>query len=185
MSRQKMYIPTFISNQDFESAKVRPRVFFFGGKVETTPFYIGGKKFPPGSTSSYVLEDQFPSFDHFTTGSYASTQTFNRFPDSGSHSTLFFNENPAYGTSPPTGSLYSEYWDQYVALLYEPKTRLIECSAVLPFADYVQLELNDIIVWRGNHYHLRAINKYNLKNGECELELLGPILADALDNQFS
>jgi len=184
MSRQKMYIPTFISNIGFESAKVKPRVLFFNGVVATTPFFVGGKNSVVGSSSSYTLEDEFPYFDHFSSGSYVAQQDNNRFPDAESHSALFFNENPAYGST-PTGSLYSEYWSTYIGLLYEPKTRLIDCAAVLPFADYVTLGLNDIIEWRGNHYHLRAINKYNLKNGECALELLGPIIEDALDYQFS
>jgi len=42
------------------------------------------------------------------------------------------------------------------------------------------MELNDIVQWRGNYYHLRAINDYNLSNGECNLQLLGPILDDIL-----
>jgi hypothetical protein len=42
------------------------------------------------------------------------------------------------------------------------------------------MELNDIVEWRGNYYHLRAINDYNLSNGECKLQLLGPILGDIL-----
>ena len=41
------------------------------------------------------------------------------------------------------------------------------------------MELNDIVEFRGNYYHLRAINDYNLKNGECQIQLLGPILAAA------
>jgi len=40
------------------------------------------------------------------------------------------------------------------------------------------MELNDIVEWRGNYYHLRAINDYNLSNGECKLQLLGPLLYD-------
>ena len=80
-------------------------------------------------------------------------------------------------------SLYSEYWSKYITLLYDPKTRLIECAGIIPFADYVELELNDIVFFRGNHYHLRAINQYNLKTGECQLQMLGPIIDDALDNQ--
>jgi hypothetical protein len=40
------------------------------------------------------------------------------------------------------------------------------------------MELNDIVQWRGNFYHLRAINDYNLKTGECGIQLLGPIIKD-------
>jgi hypothetical protein len=42
------------------------------------------------------------------------------------------------------------------------------------------MELNDIVQFRGNHYHLRAINDYNLTTGECNIQLLGPILEGAL-----
>ena len=174
-----MYLPTFISNAEFQSARVRPRVFFYNGLVETTPYHVSGMNYPHGFSSTTTLETTYPYVDHYTTGS-----TSSEFPDEGSDSALFFNEQPVYGTT-PTGSLYSEYWSKYISLLYEPKTRLIDCSAVIPFADYVQIQLNDIIEWRGNHYHLRAVNKYNLKNGECQLELLGPILEGALDNQFT
>jgi hypothetical protein len=178
MAREKMFIPTFISNAAFESARVRPRLFFYNGKLETTPYSIGGFRNTGGSSSTIFTESEFPYIDHYTTGSVSTTK-----PDAGSKSLLFFNEAPAYGST-PTGSLFTEYWSKYIGLLYNPKTRLIECSAVIPFATYVDLELNDIIFFRGNHYHLRAINQYDLKTGECQLQLLGPILSDALDDQY-
>ena len=171
----KMYIPTFIANADFQPAQVRPRVFFYNGPLETTPYKFKGKI---GDSSAVILESkvEYPYFDHYSTGSVT------QLPDSTSDSLLFFNETAGLGST-PSNSIYSTYWNKYVSLLYNPKTRLIECSAVLPFADYVDMNLNDIVFFRGNHYHLRAINKYNLKTGECELQLLGPILDDALDNQ--
>lgn len=173
MAVEKMYIPTFIANAEFDPAQVRPRTFFYNGKLETSSYNVLGLIQPysgVGDTLNY-----FPYFDHYSTGSSAQT------PQSDSDSLLFFNETAGLGTT-PVNSLYSTYWNKYVSLLYNPKTRLIECSAVLPFADYVNMNLNDIIFFRGNHYHLRAINKYNLKTGECELQLLGPILEDALDD---
>jgi hypothetical protein len=44
------------------------------------------------------------------------------------------------------------------------------------------MELNDIVEWRGNYYHLRAINEYNLKNGECKIQLLGPLEPPVISN---
>ena len=170
----KMYIPTFIANAEFDPAQVRPRVFFYNGKISTTKYKMKGKQ---DSLSTNIYNQTiYPYFDHYSTGS-AST-----LPASDANSLLYFNETPALGNT-PTNSIYSEYWSKYVSLLYNPKTRLIECSAIIPFADYVNMQLNDIVFFRGNHYHLRAINKYNLKTGECQLQLLGPILSDALDNQ--
>jgi len=170
----KMFIPTFIANAEFDPAQVRPRTFFYNGKLETTPYNLLGQQ--TKFTGNGYTFTEYPYFDHFSTGSGQTT------PNTDSNSLLFFNETAALGTT-PTNSLYTEYWDKYISLLYNPKTRLIECSAIIPFADYVDMELNDIVFFRGNHYHLRAINKYNLKTGECQLQLLGPIISDSLDNQ--
>jgi hypothetical protein len=99
------------------------------------------------------------------------------FPTTGSRSLLFNNEAPVYGQQ-PTETLFGEYWNDYITLLYSPKTRLITAKAIIPLADYFDMELNDIVNWRGNYYHLRAINEYNLKTGDCSIQLLGPIIAD-------
>jgi hypothetical protein len=174
MAKEKMFIPTFISNQEFDPAQVKPRMFFYNGKLETTTFEYN-QMIAPGA-SSVKQSAEYPYFDHYSTGSGEVV------PASDSDSLLFFNEAASLGNT-PTNSIFSTYWSKYVSLLYNPKTRLIEGSAIIPFADYVNMELNDIVFFRGNHYHLRGINNYNLKTGECKLQLLGPILQDALDNQ--
>ena len=164
-------IPTFISDQNYNPNRVLPRIFFFNGMVECESYYIeSGSLVNPGATKEIT---QFPYFDHYNVVSGS-------FPTTGSRSLLFLNENPAYG-SQPNENLYTEYWSNYVNLLYSPKTRLINASAIIPLADYFDMELNDIVDWRGNYYHLRAINDYNLKTGECKIQLLGPIIEDALD----
>jgi len=170
----KLYIPTHIANAEFQPAQVKPRILFYNGKLGTTKYSLRGKQ----SSFSTLIggATSFPYFDHYSTGSGVDV------PASDSDSLLFFNEGASLG-SIPSESIYTTYWSKYVSLLYDPKTRLIECSAIIPFADYVNMELNDIVFFRGNHYHLRAINQYNLKTGECQLQLLGPIIDDSLDNQ--
>jgi hypothetical protein len=136
--------------------------------VECEEYYIeSGSLTNPGGVKAVT---QFPYFDHYNvvTGS---------FPTTGSRSLLFNNEAPVYGQQ-PNETLFGEYWNNYVSLLYNPKTRLLNASAIIPLADYFDMELNDVINWRGNYYHLRAINDYNLKTGECKIQLLGPIIAD-------
>tara|TARA_R110001592_G_scaffold68450_4_gene209727 strand:- start:55 stop:585 length:531 start_codon:yes stop_codon:yes gene_type:complete len=174
MAQQKMFIPTFIANAEFQPARVRPRMFFYNGLLQTTPYNIRYKT--SISTSTTEQFDSYPYFDHYSTGSAGDI------PSADSDSNLFLNEAASIGTI-PNSTLYTEYWSKYVALLYNPKTRLIDMSGVIPFANYVEMELNDIVFFRGNHYHLRAINGYNLKTGECQLQLLGPIIDDSLDNQ--
>jgi hypothetical protein len=139
--------------------------------VECEQYYIeSGSLVNSGQTKETT---QFPYFDHYNvvTGS---------FPTTGSRSLLFNNEAPVYGQQ-PNETLFTDYWSNYVELLYNPKTRLITAKAIIPLADYFDMELNDVINWRGNYYHLRAINDYNLKTGECGIQLLGPIIAYTLD----
>lgn len=166
-----IYIPTYISSQNFEPARVLPRIFFYNGKVECEPYYIESGSLTKFGYAKQV--DVFPYFDNYNvvTGS---------FPTQDSKSLLFTNEAPVYGSA-PSSSLYTTYWDKYISLLYDPKTRLLNCSAIIPLADYVKMELNDIVNFRGNYYHLRAINDYNLKDGSCNIQLLGPIIKDTLN----
>jgi len=168
MARNKIYIPTFISSVNYAPARVLPHIYFYNGMKACETYYIQGYGNTTGSVVSREV-DAFPYFDNYE----------GQDPTSGSRSLLFFNEPAVYGTT-PTGSLYTNYWETYINLLYNPRTRLFNCEAIIPLADYFKMELNDIVEWRGNYYHLRAINDYNLSNGECKLQLLGPILGDII-----
>lgn len=165
-----IYIPTYISDQNYQPSRVLPRLLYYNGLVDCEGWYLESGSLTDSGTT--IQQTSFPYFDNYNvvTGS---------FPTANSDSLLFNNENPVYGEL-PTGSLYSNYWDTYVSLLYNPKTRLLSCKAIIPLADYVKMELNDIVNFRGNYYHLRAINNYSLKTGECNLQLLGPIIPDSI-----
>ena len=169
-----IYIPTYINSADYTPARVLPRLLFYNGLLDCQTYYIeSGSLTTSGVT---YAQTSFPYFDNYNvvTGS---------FPTVNSKSLLFNNEAASYGEI-PTGSLYTTYWEKYISLLYNPKTRLLNCSAIIPLKDYFEMELNDIINFRGNYYHLRAINDYSLKDGTCNLQLLGPIIADTFSAQY-
>jgi len=161
-----IYIPTYISNQSYAPTKVLPRLLFYNGQVDCEKFYVHDE-----NNSSRGV-NQFPYFDNYNVVN-------GNFPTVNSKSLLFYNEESVYGQT-PTNTLYSDYWEKYVQLLYNPRTKLLNASAIIPLANYFKISQNDIIEFRGNYYHLRAINDYNLSNGECSIQLLGPILPDAL-----
>jgi len=163
--KQKIYIPTFISSIDYKPARVLPHIYFYNGVKQSDDYYI------QNSSGSSVLQQTFPYFDNYS----------GNVPTTASLSLLFNNETAPYGEI-PSQSLYSTYWSDYVNLLYNPRTRVFNAEAIIPLADYFKMELNDICEWRGNYYHIRAINNYNLSNGECEIELLGPIQNDVISN---
>ena len=168
MSQIPIYIPTYINSQDFSPARVLPRLFFYNGLIDCESYYIESGSATFGGVT--FEQTKFPYFDNYNVVSGS-------FPTVDSKSLLFNNESVAYGAI-PTENLYTEYWSKYISLLYNPKTRLIDCSAIIPLADYFKITLNDIVDFRGNYYHLRAINNYSLRTGECILQLLGPIIPD-------
>ena len=166
-----IYIPLYVASETYQPARVLPRLLFFNGLVECETYYI------KDDNNAGRAQNKFPYFDNYSvvTGS---------FPTENSRTLLFQNENTSYGAA-PTGSLYSEYWENYINLLYNPVTRLLNASAIIPLKDYFDMELNDIVNFRGNYYHLRAINEYSLKTGECTIQLLGPIIPDALSDTLN
>lgn len=168
----QIFIPTYINSADYSPARVQPRLLFYNGKLECEPYWVEGYS---GATTSSVAQTQLTSFPYFDNYNVVSGS----FPTTGSLSLLYNNETAVYGSA-PTVNLYTQYWQKYVQLLYNPVTRLLNCSAIIPLADYFHMELNDIVQFRGNYYHLRAINEYNVKNGECQLQLLGPVIPDTI-----
>jgi hypothetical protein len=170
--KNKIFIPTLISSVNYQPVRTLPHIYFYNGLKDCEEYYI--QHYESGSTSVVTssVQEQFPYLDYYD----------GLTPTTGSNSLLFFNEGTPYGVV-PTGSLYTQYWDKYVSLLYDPRTRLINASGIIPLADYFEMELNDIVQWRGNYYHLRAINDYNLKDGTCKLQLLGPIIRDSILGQ--
>ena len=172
MATQKipLYIPVFINSATYTPARVLPRLYFYNGQVDCESWYISD------ANNSAREQTAFPYFDHYNvvTGS---------FPTSDSLSLLFNNENASYGQI-PDASLYTSYWEKYIQFLYNPKTRVLNCQAIIPLADYFQMELNDIVNFRGNYWHLRAINDYSLKTGECNLQLVGPVIPDVFDTSI-
>jgi len=163
-----IYVPTYISDATFSPSRVLPRLLFYNGMVDCETWYLESGSAAFGGVT--FEQNAFPYFDNYNVVSGS-------FPTQASLSLLFNNEAASYGNI-PSGSLYSNYWEKYITLLYNPKTRLLNCSAIIPLADYVKMELNDIVNFRGNYYHLRAINDYSLKDGTCNLQLLGPIISD-------
>jgi hypothetical protein len=171
-----IYIPTYISDQTYKPTRVLPRLLFYNGLVECEQYYIESGSANIGGVT--YEQNAFPYFDNY------SVVSGSQFPTLDSNSLLFNNEAAAYGEI-PSGSLYSEYWSTWINFLYNPTTRIVRSEGIIPLADYFEMELNDIISFRGNLFHLRAINDYNITTGECQIELIGPIIAGAADRNVA
>ena len=181
-SGNPMWVPYYISNDKYDPARVLPRLMFYNGLVTVAPYWIQGYYDSTKALIQSNKQTQYPYFDVYSTGSLNGTSSI--YPQLNSKSLLYNNEQAVWGTT-PTSSLVSEYWDTYLALLYNPRTGVVDASAVIGLADYFDLELNDIAEFRGNYYHLRAINDYNLTTGEANIQMLGPIIADTISSVLS
>jgi hypothetical protein len=170
-----IYIPTYISDQNYRPTRVLPRLLFYNGLLDCEEYWIESGSLDFGGVT--YAQTAFPYFDNYNvvTGS---------FPTQDSYSLLFNNEAAAYGEI-PSGSLYSQYWSKWINFLYNPTTRILRAEGIIPLADYFEITLNDIISFRGNLFHLRAINDYNITTGECQIELIGPIITDAADRNIA
>jgi hypothetical protein len=180
-SQYPMWIPYYIADGRYTPARVLPRLYFYNGLVDSQRYYIEGYFASTGSVTP-LQTFEYPYFDNYSTGSLNGTASV--YPQLNSVSLLYNNEQSVWGTT-PTGSLVSDYWATYLGLLYNPRTRLVDANAVIGLADYFDLELNDIAEFRGNYYHLRAINDYNLTTGECNVQMLGPIIPDTISSVLS
>ena len=168
-------IPLYIGDQNYKPTQVFPRMLFNNGMVSSSQYYIEGYFSATNNTVQENALEVYPYFDNYNviSGSY---------PTLDSRSLLFNNETATLGTT-PQNNLIDTYWSTYLNLIYAPNTRLVNASAVIPLAKYFEMELNDLVQFRGNYYHLRAINDYDLTTGECLVQLLGPIISDALATQ--
>jgi hypothetical protein len=166
-----IYIPTYINNAEYAPARVLPRLLFYNGLLDCQTYWIESGS--PDFGGVTYEQTKFPYFDNYNVVS-------GQFPTSDSLSLLFNNEGASYGQV-PTENLYTTYWEKYIEFIYNPTTRILNCQAIIPLADYFKMELNDIVNFRGNYWHLRAINDYSLKDGTCNLQLVGPVITDVFD----
>ena len=169
-----VYIPYYINGDNNGPARVLPRLFFYNGLLRAPKYYMQGYFTSTGS-APFLQFDSYPYFDNYNVlpGDAA--------PSTGSLSLLYNNETPPIGSA-PTASLVDTYYQRYLELLYNPRTRIVNAAAVIPLADYFDIELNDVVQFRSNYYHLRAINDYNLTTGQCLVQMLGPIIPDTVSS---
>ena len=68
-------------------------------------------------------------------------------------------------------SLYNEYYENYIANIFNSKARLIKVSGILPTSLLTTLELNDRLIIRDKRYLINTFTT-DLTTGEVQFELL-------------
>ena len=70
-----------------------------------------------------------------------------------------------------TGTLFANYYDNYITNIFNTKNRLTKIKARLPLNIVLNYALNDIFVINGQNYRINSITT-NLTTGEADIELL-------------
>ena len=62
-----IFIPTYISDQNYSPARVQPRILFYNGQVECEQYYLQGFKDPSngGAGLDNTPIERFPYFDNY------------------------------------------------------------------------------------------------------------------------
>lgn len=83
----------------------------------------------------------------------------------------FSVELSEYDESYLRGSLYANYYDDYITSLLDGAARLIRVKANLPLSFLLQYSLADRLIIKGTYYRINSI-RTNLQTGVSELEII-------------
>ena len=76
--------------------------------------------------------------------------------------------------NPFTETLFKNYYETYIADVFNQKSRLTKVQAMLPLKMLYDLQLNDIIQFQQNDYKINSVTT-NLTTGESTFELLNVV----------
>ena len=87
----------------------------------------------------------------------------------------FFNETNEYTkTTTFTGTLFKNYYEDYITEIFSQKRRLTKLTAYLPLKMIYNMKLNDKISLDNKTYKINSV-KTNLTTGKSDFELLNVV----------
>jgi hypothetical protein len=145
-------------NKDLQSYTPKPILMYNNGLSDVSAFPI---KIYNGTT--YTNVNNYVRFNNeINTGATDLSYLY---------SINFGNEVSSwYLVNAPQG-LYKRHYEQYIANLYNQKTRVLKVKAKLEPQNLTNLKLNDRIIIRDNRYIINSFTT-DLTNGETSLELI-------------
>ena len=79
--------------------------------------------------------------------------------------------NEFTGDTSFTGSLYANYYNNYILNIFKQSSRIVRFDAYLPLDIIVNYTLADILIINGKQYRINSLN-INLINNKTQLELI-------------
>ena len=70
--------------------------------------------------------------------------------------------------------MYQEYWQDYIADLYDQSRRMVQVKAFLSAGQIINLNLNDKVIWDNSRWIINTAN-VNVTTGLVNFELLNEV----------
>ena len=145
----------FAIDRNLTAIKTAPLLFMNAqGAQYIDPIYI-----PDLTPSINLYPTHFPSTENILWSSDYVTDSIN-----------YGNDVSTYYYQPINATLFAKYWQQQIANIYNPVTRVISIPAWLNIPTITQLSLNDRLIIGDQKYRISSI-KEELTEGKAELEL--------------
>jgi hypothetical protein len=138
-------------------------------------FYREFTPFGPTQTPIALKETEASAPVEITTYNMPSN-SWSLYPATSTSNINFSNEFNEYTLSTDfTGTLFNNYYLNYIKDVFNEKRRLTKVTAYLPMKVYYNLQLNDLIEIGQDSYKINSM-KTDLTTGKTEFELLNTIL---------
>jgi hypothetical protein len=145
---------------DLQKYTPKPVILYDYNPTALTP--LTGTDFWFNTSISGGTSTQHTSYKSFGQEYYDGTDTYS----------LNFNIQQSTLTNEIiTNSLYNQYYENYLANIFDSKARLIKVSGILPTSLLTTLKLNDRLIIRDKRYLINTFTT-DLTTGEVQFELL-------------
>ena len=117
------------------------------------------------------------------TSYYVPSNSLKLLPDTDLKNINFYAETNEYSGTPFTGTLYKEYYDDYITQTFDPASRVYKYKANIPDDILRELKLNDSVIIFDYTFRVNKIVT-NFLTGMTQLELINKSnLLPSLDNE--
>ncbi len=114
---------------------------------------------------------------------YVPSNSLKLLPDTDLKNINFYAETNEYSGTPFTGTLYEEYYDDYITQTFDPASRIYKYKAKIPDDILRELKLNDSVIIFDYTFRVNKIVT-NFLTGITQLELINKSnLLESLDNE--
>jgi hypothetical protein len=114
---------------------------------------------------------------------YVPSNSLKLLPDADLKNINFYAETNEYSGTPFTGTLYEEYYDDYITQTFDPASRVYKYKAKIPDDVLRELKLNDSVIIFDYTFRVNKIIT-NFLTGMTQLELINKSnLLSTLDNE--